>query len=37
MAQRLDWGKGKSFKFFMPDRRSDFYALLIFRQKYNQW
>ena len=36
MAHRIDWGKGKSFDFFLPQRRSDFHGLLIFRQKYEQ-
>ena len=37
MAHHIDWGKGKSFEFFMPHMRSDFYGLLIFGQKYGLW
>ena len=35
MAHHIDWGKSKSSD-FLPQRRSDFHGLLIFRQKYDQ-
>ena len=37
MDHHIDLGKGKSFEFFMPHGRSDFYGLLILGQKYGQW
>ena len=37
MAHHIDWDKGKRVDVFsLPQRRSDFNGLLIFRQKYDQ-